>query len=73
MKFDGPFFKEFVVETPIPPHRLIARLMKKKIAPGIDMGRFRLGLKGCLMIAVTEKRTKRQIDDLVFELARAAG
>ena len=73
LKFDGPFFKEFVVETPIPPHRLIARLMKKKIAPGIDMGRFRLGLKGCLMIAVTEKRTKRQIDDLVFELARAAG
>jgi glycine dehydrogenase subunit 1 len=73
LKFGGPFFKEFVVETPIPPHRLIARLMKKGIAPGIDLGRFRLGLKGCLMIAVTEKRTKKQIDDLAFELSKAAG
>lgn len=73
LKFEGPFFKEFVVETPIPPHRLIARLTRKGIVPGIDMGRFKLGLKGCLMIAVTEKRTGRQIDDLVFELSRAAG
>lgn len=73
LKFAAPFFKEFVVETPIPPHRLIAKMMKKRIAPGIDLGRFRMGLKGCLMIAVTEKRTRRQIDDLVFELTKAAG
>jgi glycine dehydrogenase subunit 1 len=73
LKFAAPFFKEFVVATPIPPHRLITGMMKKGIAPGIDMGRFRMGLKGCLMIAVTEKRTKRQIDDLVFELSKAAG
>jgi glycine dehydrogenase subunit 1 len=73
LKFGGPFFKEFVVETPIPPNRLISRLMKRGIAPGIDMGRFKLGLKGCLMVAVTEKRTRRQIDDLIFGLSRAAG
>jgi len=73
LKFSGPFFKEFVVETPIPPHRLIGRLAKKGIIPGLDMGRFKSGLKGCLMVAVTEKRSKHQIDDLIYELSRAGG
>ncbi|MEE8418326.1 MAG: glycine dehydrogenase, partial [candidate division Zixibacteria bacterium] len=73
LKFNGPFFKEFLVETPIPPHRLIGRLAKKGIAAGLDMGRFNLGLKGCLMVAVTEKRSRHQIDDLVYELSKAAG
>ncbi len=73
LKFNGPFFKEFLVETPIPPHRLIGRLAKKGIAAGLDMGRFNLGLKGCLMVAVTEKRSRHQIDDLVYELSKAGG
>jgi glycine dehydrogenase subunit 1 len=73
LKFSGPFFKEFLVETPVSPRRLIGRLAKKGIAPGLDMGRFKLGLKGCLMMAVTEKRSRRQIDDLVYELSKAAG
>jgi glycine dehydrogenase subunit 1 len=71
LKFSGPFFKEFVMETPIPPHRLVSRLAKKGIAPGLDLGRFTLGFKGCLMVAVTEKRSRQQIDDLVYELSRA--
>ncbi len=73
LKFSGPFFKEFVVETPVSPHRLIGRLAKKGIVPGLDMGRFKSGLKGCLMVAVTEKRSRRQIDNLVYELSKAGG
>ncbi|MEE9553248.1 MAG: aminomethyl-transferring glycine dehydrogenase subunit GcvPA [candidate division Zixibacteria bacterium] len=71
LKFTGPFFKEFVIETPIPPARINNKLLKKGILAGIDMGKFKLGMKGCLMVAVTEKRSKRQIDDLVFELSKA--
>jgi len=71
LKFNGPFFREFVVETPIAPSRLIAKLARKGIVPGIDMAKFKLGLKGSLMIAVTEKRTRRQIDNLVYELSKA--
>ncbi len=70
LKFNGPFFKEFVIETPIPPGRIINKLSKKGILAGIDLGKFKLGLKGCLMIAVTEKSSKRQIDDLVYELSK---
>jgi glycine dehydrogenase subunit 1 len=72
IRFRGPFFKEFVVQTPVPPGRLISKLAKKGIIAGIDMGKFKLGLKGCLMIAVTEKRSKKQIDDLVFQLSTAS-
>jgi len=70
MKFKGPFFKEFVIETPIAPNRLIGKLSKKGILAGVDMGKFKLGLKGCLMVAVTEKRSKQQIDDLTYELSK---
>jgi len=72
LKFKGPFFKEFVVEGPVAAGTLITRLSKKGIVPGIDLGRFGLGLRGSLMIAVTEKRSKEEIDRLVSELAAAA-
>lgn len=72
LKYGGSFFKEFVVETPVSPHRIITRLAGKGIMSGVDIGKYVAGLKGCLMIAVTEKRTVRQIDDLVFELSKFA-
>ncbi|UCC78376.1 MAG: aminomethyl-transferring glycine dehydrogenase subunit GcvPA [Candidatus Zixiibacteriota bacterium] len=72
LKYNAPFFKEFVVETPVSPHRIITRLAGKGIMPGVDIGKYVTGLKGCLMIAVTEKRTRKQIDDLVFELSKFA-
>jgi glycine dehydrogenase subunit 1 len=72
LKYGGPFFKEFVVETPVSPHRLITRLAARGVVPGVDMGKYAADLKGCLMIAVTEKRSKAEIDDLVFELSKFA-
>jgi glycine dehydrogenase subunit 1 len=71
LKFKGPFFKEFVIEAPASATNLINRLSKKGIVPGIDLGKFSLGLRGSLMIAVTEKRSKEEIDRLATELAAA--
>jgi glycine dehydrogenase subunit 1 len=71
LKFKGPFFKEFVIEAPVSASSLISRLSKKGIVPGIDLGNAGLGLRGNLMIAVTEKRTKEQIDRLAAELTAA--
>lgn len=68
LRFKGPFFKEFLVKAPVAPNRLTGKLAKYGIVPGIDMVKFRLGLKGCFLIAVTEKRTKEQIDELVSRL-----
>jgi glycine dehydrogenase subunit 1 len=71
LKFNGPFFKEFVIDAPVSATSLVTRLSKRGIVPGVDLGRFGLGLRGNLMVAVTEKRTKVQIDRLAAELAEA--
>jgi len=69
-RFDAPFFKEFVVETPLPPKRIIRSLLKRNLFAGIDLVQFDRKLKNCLLVCVTEKRTKEEIDCLVNELRR---
>jgi glycine dehydrogenase subunit 1 len=69
-KFDAPFFKEFVVETPIPPKKIIKSLIKRNLFAGIDLARFDRKLKNCLLVCVTEKRTKEEIDYLGDELRK---
>jgi glycine dehydrogenase subunit 1 len=69
-KFDGPFFKEFVITTPLPANQVVTRLLRKNILAGIDLGVFDSGLKNELLICVTEKRTKAEIDHLVDELGQ---
>ncbi len=69
-RLDAPFFKEFVVETPILPKRIIRSLVKQNLFAGIDLGQFDRKLKNCLLVCVTEKRTKEDIDYLVDELRK---
>ncbi|MDI6600714.1 MAG: aminomethyl-transferring glycine dehydrogenase subunit GcvPA [Thermoanaerobacteraceae bacterium] len=68
MAFDKPFFKEFVIKLDKDATPVIDSLLKKKIIAGIDLSRFYPELKGCMMIAVTEKRTKQEMDELVAGL-----
>lgn len=70
IKFTTPFFKEFVIQTPIPPKKIIKNLAKYDILAGVDLNNYKIGLKGCLMIAATEKTTFKQIDELVFRLSK---
>ncbi|MEX0686084.1 MAG: aminomethyl-transferring glycine dehydrogenase subunit GcvPA [Balneolales bacterium] len=62
LRFDKPFFKEFVVNTPHKPEFIIEALFDKGILGGIDLSRF--DDKG-LMITVTEKRSKAELDEYV--------
>ena len=57
--FDKPFLKEFVVETDLDIKKVNARLLEKGIMGGVDLG------EGKVMFAVTEKRTKEEIDQLI--------
>jgi glycine dehydrogenase subunit 1 len=68
IKFQAPFFKEFVVETPIPANRVVKLLLKKSILAGIALSQFDSKLKNSLLVSVTEKRTKEEIDYLVENL-----
>jgi glycine dehydrogenase subunit 1 len=66
LKFSAPFFREFVVETPVPASTIIERMLEKKVFAGVDLSAW--GEDG-LLIAVTEKRTKDELDSFVRELA----
>lgn len=57
------FFKEFVVNTPIPADQIIAKALTHNIYAGVDMKPF--GYENQMMIAVTEKKTKEDLDRFV--------
>ncbi len=65
LRFDAPFFKEFTLRLPKPPERVAARLAKAGILAGVPLKTFDRKLADCLLVAVTEKRTKDEIDRLV--------
>lgn len=69
LKYNRPFFREFVVETPKPAKDIINSLSKKGILAGIDLKQFD-GTDNGLLIAVTEKRTKAEMDLFVSELKK---
>ncbi len=62
--FDKPFFKEFAVTSDIDSSKVNAELFKNDILGGFELGRKYKELENGLLIAVTEKRTKEEIDKL---------
>lgn len=65
MAFDGPIFNEFVVKVPGNVGEVNRTLLQKKIVGGYDLGRDYPELNGYMLLAVTELRTKEEIDSLV--------
>ena len=72
LRFDAPFFKEFVVRTDHDVERVLARCRDQGILAGVPLGRWFGDLQDCFLVAVTEKRGREQIDALVESLSRAA-
>ncbi len=62
LRFAAPFFKEFTLQLPKSPERVAKRLMKEKILAGVPLKAFDRAQKDCLLVAVTEKRTRAEID-----------
>jgi glycine dehydrogenase subunit 1 len=65
LSYVSPFFKEFAVNTPVPPGMIMNALREKGIFAGLDLSSFDPKLKNRLLVSVTEKRTKEEIDLLV--------
>jgi glycine dehydrogenase subunit 1 len=70
VRFEGPAFKELVLETPIPGHELTKRLARHGLLVGPSLGRWYPDLANCVLIAVTEKRTAADIDHLAEALEK---
>jgi glycine dehydrogenase subunit 1 len=68
LRFSGPHFKEFVVRTERAVDKVMAACRQRGILGGVPLAQFDQKLSDCFMVAVTEKRTKEEIDALVEAL-----
>ena len=62
LAYPGPFFREFVLELPIAAADACRRGAEKDFLIGVDLGRFRPEWKRHLLVSVTEKRSREEID-----------
>ncbi len=67
----APTFNEFTVRLPRPADEVVASLLDKKIAAGVPLGSYYPASSDCLLVTVTEKRTRTEIDLLARELEAA--
>ncbi len=70
-KFPAPVFNEFVLELPSEAGAVIGELIEKGIAAGFPLGYYYPELKNCVLVALTEKRTREEIGCLAEALAAA--
>jgi glycine dehydrogenase subunit 1 len=73
LRFPAPYFKEFVLTLPKSPARVVRRLAKDRILAGVPLEGFEKRLRNGLLVAVTEKRTREEIDRFATALAKAVG
>jgi glycine dehydrogenase subunit 1 len=73
LAFDGPFFKEFVIRVPGDPRAILRKVGERGYHGGIALGGWYPELADAILIAVTEKRTKAEIDGLAEAYSRAIG
>ena len=69
MRFPGRwYFNEFVLNLPMAADKVIRGLFNRGLAAGFPLGRYFPEMNNCLLVAVTEKRTKEEIDFLAHSL-----
>jgi glycine dehydrogenase subunit 1 len=67
----APFFKEFTIELPCDSAELCEKLVGQGYIAGLPLGRYFPERSRQLTIAVTEKRSREEIDGLASAIARA--
>jgi len=64
-RFDAPFFKEFVIDLPGPADQYLEAMLERGFHAGVPLGKWYANAENSLLVAITEKRTKEEIDALV--------
>ncbi|MBP2674221.1 MAG: glycine dehydrogenase [Deltaproteobacteria bacterium] len=64
----SPTFNEFTAHLPRGADEVVASLLKRGIAAGVPLGRYYPGMENRLLVTVTEKRSKGEINLLAREL-----
>ncbi len=73
LPYDGPVFNELVLRLSHPARDFIAFARKNGVLAGINLEKFVVGTENDLLVAVTEKRTAAEIDNLTELLIRFHG
>ena len=64
----GRVFDEFVLELPLDSRDVTQSLLNSRILAGLPLGQYYPDMEKCLLVTVTEMRTKEQIDAYVAAL-----
>lgn len=72
LKFAGPFFNEFVVESDAAPEDIERVLEARGILPGLPLSFLGGEYRNCMLYCCTEMNTKDEIDELVSALGEVA-
>jgi glycine dehydrogenase subunit 1 len=70
LAFSRPFFKEFAVRVPRNASGLLMELARAGYQAGLHLGRWYPSLNDSISVAVTEKRTRSEIDGLAAAWAK---
>jgi glycine dehydrogenase subunit 1 len=70
LAFDRPFFKEFVIRVKEDPTKLVMDLTQDGFLAGVCLGRDYPMMPDGIVLAVTEKRTKSEIDGLAHAIGK---
>lgn len=73
LRFDRAFFREFVIELPLEASRVKVELAEAGIWPGISCGCFYEDMQNCLLVSVSERHTRNDIDTLASALEAIVG
>jgi glycine dehydrogenase subunit 1 len=73
LTLSAPFVREFAVSLPTDPHRVIEAMAEHGYLAGISLGDDFPELKGALLVAVTEKRSRAELDGYVAALEEVIG
>jgi glycine dehydrogenase subunit 1 len=69
---NGAFFKEFLVRTPVAAEEIAGKLTRRRVVPGLPLSRYYPGRENELLVCVTEKCTRSQIELLAQSLREVA-
>lgn len=66
---EGPIFREFALRLPCPADQAVNALAERGYLAGLDLARFYPDLDDVLLVAVTERRTRSEMDAFTEEMA----
>ncbi len=72
LRFRRPFFKEFTLRVPGDVNALLPAMLRAGYHAGLPLGRWYPALADSISVAVTEKRTRAEIDGLAAALRSAS-